>query len=102
MRLQDVTIWIVWLTGVVGGLVVPARWRTRVALAMVGVGGTFALMLLRPLASAGGVEVLLGWWGLVVIPSVLALAPLAFSRIPGVRTVERGVSAPASAVELQA
>ena len=48
MRLQDATIWIVWLTGAVGSLVVPAGRRDRVALAMVGVGGTIALTTLRP------------------------------------------------------
>jgi hypothetical protein len=93
MRLQDVTVGIAWLAGVVGSLMVPAERRDRVALGLVAVGGTIALMLLRPLTSQGGVEVLMNHWGMVVVPSVLAMAPLAFSRVRGVRVDEPAVVA---------
>lgn len=85
MRLRDVAFGAAYVAGVAGALLAPGTRRQRTALILVGVGGSAALALLRPPAvTSAGTSLPPGHWGMIVLPSVLACAPLVLSRLGAV------------------
>jgi len=77
-------VWIVWLLGVIGGVVGPRDWPRRVLLAGATLGGSLALLLLHPHGVlVDGLPP--GYWGELVLPTLLACSALAFARIAGLK-----------------
>ena len=76
------------LLGMYGGAI-ARDWPTRAMLAGVAVGGVVALFLVHPPGWSGSSAP--GYWGDIVMPTVLACVPLAFARRAGVRRQPRSV-----------
>lgn len=84
MRLTMAFSAVLFSAGLIGALMVPSR-RERVALAVATLGGTLVLTFVTaPEATAPG-ALPTGYWGMVILPAVLACAPLVVSRIRAVR-----------------
>lgn len=79
--------WVVWALGLVGSVIAPRDLPRRVLLGSVAVGGSVALFFLHPWAAPG--FPVPGYWGHVVLPTVVACAPLAFARVPSLRSSRR-------------
>ena len=78
------TAWLILALGTVGGVVGPRDWPRRVLLGGVTVGGAVALFCLHPNTVAGAP--IPGYWGYVVLPTVVACVPLALARMLGPRS----------------
>jgi hypothetical protein len=76
-----VASWVVWGLGVLGGVAGPWDRARRVLLGAAVLGGSAVLFLMHPTAAPGARVP--GYWGFVVLPTVIACAPLALSRLPG-------------------
>lgn len=88
LRLTMAVSAVLYSAGLIGALMVPSR-RERVALAVATLGGTAILMLVTaPEATAPG-KLPTGYWGMIILPAVLACVPLVVSRIRAVRAAER-------------
>jgi len=77
-------VWIVWLLGVIGGVVGPRDWPRRVLLAGATLGGSLALLLLHPHGVlVDGLPP--GYWGELVLPTLLACSALTFAWVAGLK-----------------
>ena len=74
-------MWAAWALGVVGALAVEAGRAERMLLGLAVVGGTAVLAVAHSAAGPSGSGQVPGFWGMVVIPSVLACVPLVLSRL---------------------
>jgi len=76
--------WVIWVLGTIGGLIGPRDWPRRALLGGVTAGGAIALFFLHPQGRLWQ-SLPPGYWGQVVLPTVITCAPLAFARIPAIK-----------------
>lgn len=79
--MKAIVAWLVVVLGMIGAGVAARDWPSRIALWGVALGGPLALFFFRP----PGVSTygLPGYWGDVVMPTIVASVPLVIARLPG-------------------
>ena len=79
------------LLGMIGGAIAPRDWPSRVMLAGLAVGGPVVLYFAHPPGWSAS-HAAPGYWGDIVMPTVLACAPLAFVWLSAVRRKRAAVA----------
>ena len=80
MLIGTPVIWLMLLLGIVGAVVAPRDWPTRIMLAGVVLGGSLVMVFAHPPTMAPGPAP--GYWGNIFMPAAFACVPLAFARVP--------------------
>lgn len=81
-------VWFVLALGVIGSMVAPADWPSRIMLAGVATGGPLVLLVAHP-PGWTAVGVAPGYWGDIAMPTIFACVVLAFARVPSLLRTHR-------------